>query len=70
MSSSMRRRLVAGNWKMYGSAERNQPLLEGLAAHAGSLREVDCAVCVPFPYLSQARAKFLSRCLPISVVVM
>ena len=56
MSSSMRRRLVAGNWKMHGSVVRNQSLLEGLAARAGSLREVDCAVCVPFPYLSQARA--------------
>jgi triosephosphate isomerase len=51
----MRRRLVAGNWKMYGSAARNQLLLEGMAAQAGSLREVDCAVCVPFPYLFQAQ---------------
>jgi triosephosphate isomerase len=51
----MRRRLVAGNWKMHGSAARNQPLLEGLVAQAGSLRDVDCAVCVPFPYLSQAQ---------------
>jgi triosephosphate isomerase len=56
MSSSMRRRLVAGNWKMHGSVVRNQTLLEGLAARSGSLIEVDCAVCVPFPYLSQARA--------------
>ncbi len=56
MGTLMRRRLVAGNWKMHGSAERNQTLLEGLVARTGSLQEVDCAVCVPFPYLSQARA--------------
>ena len=56
MGSLMRRRLVAGNWKMHGNVVRNQSLLEGLAAQSGSLREVDCAVCVPFPYLSQARA--------------
>ncbi len=57
MSSLIRRRLVAGNWKMHGNVVRNQSLLEGLAARSGSLREVDCAVCVPFPYLSQARAQ-------------
>jgi len=51
----MRRRLVAGNWKMYGSNARNQLLLEGLAARAGELDGVDCAVCVPFPYLCQAQ---------------
>ena len=52
----MRRRLVAGNWKMHGGAARNQSLLEGMVTRAGSLQQVDCAVCVPFPYLSQAQA--------------
>jgi triosephosphate isomerase len=52
----MRRRLVVGNWKMHGSAARNQSLLEGLAVQSGSLQAADCAVCVPFPYLSQAQA--------------
>jgi len=52
----MRQRLVAGNWKMFGSSPRNQPLLEGVAAQAGKLKEVGCAVCVPFPYLFQARS--------------
>lgn len=42
---------------MHGNVVRNQSLLEGLAARSGSLREVDCAVCVPFPYLSQAQAQ-------------
>jgi len=52
----MRQRLVAGNWKMFGSSARNQLLLEGLATQADSLRGVSCAVCVPFPYLPQARS--------------
>jgi triosephosphate isomerase len=52
----MRRRLVAGNWKMFGSSPRNQLLLEGLAARAGGLEGVSCAVCVPFPYLYQAQS--------------
>jgi len=45
----MRARLVAGNWKMHGSLAANAALLDALVA-AG----VDCAVCVPFPYLAQA----------------
>ena len=52
----MRQPLVVGNWKMFGSQARNQSLLEGLAAKADSLKGVGCAVCVPFPYLSQARS--------------
>jgi triosephosphate isomerase (TIM) len=45
----MRPRLVAGNWKMHGSRATNAALMEALIA-AG----VECAVCVPFPYLAQA----------------
>lgn len=51
----MRSKLVAGNWKMHGSLAENAALLaalkSGLAADAGC----ECAVCVPFPYLEQAR---------------
>ena len=45
----MRSRLVAGNWKMHGSRESNRALLEAIVA-----ADVECAVCVPFPYLAQA----------------
>ncbi|MBI5936346.1 MAG: triose-phosphate isomerase [Betaproteobacteria bacterium] len=52
----MRRKLVAGNWKMHGSLTENEALLAGvLAGVAGAKTEV--AVCVPFPYLAQAQAK-------------
>jgi triosephosphate isomerase len=51
----MRSKLVAGNWKMHGSLAENDALLRalksGLAAGAGH----ECAVCVPFPFLSQVR---------------
>ena len=51
-------RLVVGNWKMNGGLASNAALLEQLAAGAGSLRpEVKLAVCVPFPYLAQARER-------------
>jgi triosephosphate isomerase len=51
----MRRKLVAGNWKMHGSLATNPGLLQGVRAGvAGFAAEV--AVCVPYPYLDQARA--------------
>ena len=52
----MRRTLVAGNWKMHGSLAENPALLEAVARGAAGLGAVDVAVCVPFPYLAQARA--------------
>ena len=51
----MRQKLVAGNWKMYGSLAANQALLEELVAGVVGLSEVGVAVCVPFPYLAQAQ---------------
>ncbi|MDH4284251.1 MAG: triose-phosphate isomerase [Gallionellaceae bacterium] len=51
----MRRKLVAGNWKMFGSLTQNEALLKAVAAGAATMPGVDCAVCVPFPYLAQAQ---------------
>jgi triosephosphate isomerase (TIM) len=52
----MRRKLVAGNWKMHGSRADNGPLIEAILA-APNLESVDCVVCPPFVYLSElARA--------------
>jgi triosephosphate isomerase len=51
----MRARLVAGNWKMNGSLPVNAALLSAIREGAHSLGKVRCAVCVPFPYLSQAQ---------------
>ena len=47
----MRRKLVAGNWKMHGSHAANAELLAGISA----ARPFGCdvAVCVPTPYLSE-----------------
>lgn len=50
----MRKKIVAGNWKMHGNLAGNAELLQGVrAAVAGMAAEV--AVCVPYPYLDQAR---------------
>lgn len=51
----MRRKLVAGNWKMHGGLARNRDLLQSLVQEAGKGGGSDCAVCVPFPYLAQAQ---------------
>lgn len=53
----MRRKLVAGNWKMHGSLAQNEALLNALVGGMAQLQGVDCAVCVPFPYLQQAQQK-------------
>ena len=52
----MRNRLVAGNWKMYGSLAANRALLEAVVDGMGADAKVQCAVCVPFPYLAQVSA--------------
>lgn len=52
----MRRKLVAGNWKMNGSLAANAGLLAAVSAGAAEFPQVDVAVCVPFPYLGQAQA--------------
>ena len=47
----MRRKLVAGNWKMHGNHSANAELLAGISG----ARPFGCdvAVCVPYPYLSE-----------------
>jgi triosephosphate isomerase len=52
----MRRKLVAGNWKMHGNLAENEALLSGLLAGMGNVK-AGVAVCVPFPYLAQVQAK-------------
>ena len=49
----MRKKLVAGNWKMHGSLAENAALL---AALKPALEGIKAVVCVPFPYLAQAQA--------------
>jgi triosephosphate isomerase (TIM) len=55
---SMRARLVVGNWKMNGGLAANAALLDRLAAGwKPKESEGSLAVCVPFPYLEQARER-------------
>jgi triosephosphate isomerase len=53
----MHTKLVVGNWKMHGSLVDNLALLqavrEGVISRATGRAEV--ALCVPYPYLAQAR---------------
>jgi triosephosphate isomerase (TIM) len=52
----MRRKLVVGNWKMYGRLSRNKALLEGVLQGIKDLNNADFGVCVPYPYLAQAQS--------------
>lgn len=52
----MRRKLVAGNWKMHGNLVDNDNLLKAILAGIADVK-AEVAVCVPFPYLHQAKAR-------------
>lgn len=51
----MRKKFVAGNWKMHGSLKGNAELLQGVRAGVAGMA-LDVAVCVPYPYLAQVQA--------------
>lgn len=51
----MRRKVVAGNWKMHGSLAANAQLLAALASGGAGSGNATCAVLVPFPYLAQTQ---------------
>ncbi|MBI5330638.1 MAG: triose-phosphate isomerase [Betaproteobacteria bacterium] len=52
----MRRKLVAGNWKMHGSLAENEALLAGVLAGMADVK-AGVAVCVPYPYLAQVQSR-------------
>jgi triosephosphate isomerase len=49
----MRRKLVAGNWKMFG-LRADLPEVAAIAAAAEANRQVEVALCVPFTLISAA----------------
>ncbi len=52
----MRRRLIAGNWKMNGDRE-SLAELDGIAAAAKTVPDVDVAICPPFTLIERAVAR-------------
>jgi triosephosphate isomerase len=52
----MRRKLIAGNWKMNGSREALAEL-DGIAAAAAAAPDVDVAICPPFTLIERAVAR-------------
>src|SRR5688572_1508586 len=52
----MRSKAVVGNWKLNGSLAANEVLLGALLREIPREGPVACAVCVPGPYLAQARS--------------
>jgi triosephosphate isomerase len=51
----MRSKVVVGNWKLNGSLAGNEALLKALLRGIPKDGSAACAVCVPYPYLAQAR---------------
>ena len=52
----MRKKLVAGNWKMHGGIEQNRDLLSKIVTGTVGIDKAAYAVCVPYPYLFQAQS--------------
>jgi len=50
----MKKKLIAGNWKMNGSIEGNDALVRAIVAGLADARCL-AAVCVPAPYLAQVQ---------------
>ena len=50
----MRRKLVAGNWKMHGNRASNAGLLDALKRALAPSSAAGYAICAPYPYLGQA----------------
>ena len=53
----MRKTLVAGNWKMNGSAEANAALVDGILGGLPSSERLEVLVCPPYPYLAAVAEK-------------
>jgi triosephosphate isomerase (TIM) len=53
----MRGRLVVGNWKMNGGLAQNAALLSALVEGWSARDDRELSVCVPFPYLGQAKER-------------
>ncbi|HUO81644.1 MAG TPA: triose-phosphate isomerase [Gammaproteobacteria bacterium] len=49
----MRKRLVAGNWKMHGSRQHNASLIAELIAGLEKGTAADVLICPPYPYLHE-----------------
>ena len=53
----MRKRLIAGNWKMNGSAAASRELVAGILDGLGTADVPETLVCPPFPYLAAVAAQ-------------
>ncbi len=53
----MRQPLVAGNWKMNGSAESIKLLLDGIKKSLDTVSKAEVVVCPPYVYISEVQAQ-------------
>lgn len=50
-----RKKIIIGNWKMYGRLSWNEKIINELLEHVQIFKDVDMVLCVPFVYLGQIR---------------
>ena len=49
----MRRKIVAGNWKMHGSRAENTQLVDSITSGFAGDEGAECVICPPFVYLHE-----------------
>jgi triosephosphate isomerase (TIM) len=52
-NNTMRKKFIAGNWKMYTTSITAELLAAGVVKGLGNETRVDVAVCPPFPFLAR-----------------
>jgi triosephosphate isomerase (TIM) len=57
----LRRKLIAGNWKMNGSKAANAALLAEIFAAAPAVQPADIAICVPSVYFAEITANISAQ---------
>lgn len=62
----MKKKLIAGNWKMNGSLAANESLVQALRAGLNNGSACDVALAVPAPYLAQLQLLCAGSCIDVS----
>ena len=62
----MKKKLIAGNWKMNGSLAANESLVQALRAGLNNGSACDVALAVPAPYLAQLQLLCAGSCIDVA----
>ena len=62
----MRKKIIAGNWKMFKTAAEVEAFINEAKATVPSCKLAESVVCVPYPYLALAKSLTEGSCLKVA----